>query len=52
MNDRKLKWNYLALEKCTEQYVTEERPVEETEVNESNCGWSNLPTMCLATTSP
>lgn len=30
MNDRKLKLNYLALEKCTEQYITEECPAEET----------------------
>lgn len=51
MNDRKLKLNYLALEKCTEQYVIEECPVEETEVNESSCRWSNLSSLYLATAS-
>lgn len=50
MNDRKLKLNYVALEERTEQYITLECLIEDTEVNESNCRWSDLSLVFLATT--
>lgn len=51
MNDRKLKLNYVSLEKRAEQYITEECFIEDTEVNESNCRWSDLSLVFLAMTS-
>jgi len=52
MNDRKLKLNYVALEERTEQYITLECLIEDTEVTKLTAGgliypWCSWPRLCV-----